>query len=74
MPERLQGDAFRAAATRVFATVRIVLIVFALSCPVIGWLIGGIWGLVIATILGWGLSFILAFGITFFYAMSQDGA
>ena len=74
MSQPLQGDAFRAAATKLYHKLRTALVVFALSCPVVGWLVGGIWGLVLATVLGWSLSFVAAFGIMFFYVLSQDGA
>jgi len=71
-----QGDpaAFRRSATRIFRKVMIGLAALALGCVLLGWLMGGLWGLIIGTAIGVCVAGGGTVATTLIWAMTQDGA
>jgi hypothetical protein len=74
MPSTDDSAAFRRWATKVYQATLIGLAILALACIVLGYWIGGIWGLILGAVIGAALAFGGAVALTLLYAMSQDSA
>ena len=74
MPDPSDPVAFRRSATGIFRKVMIGLAALALACVLLGWLMGGLWGLILGTAVGAVVAGGGAVAATLIWAMTQDGA